>query len=183
LLVVAAPLIAACALAVRLESPGPAFFRQSRIGERGRPFVMWKLRTMQDGADKLHVKLQSRNEYDGVLFKIRDDPRITRVGRFLRRTSLDELPQLFNVVAGHMSLVGPRPPLPLEVARYDERLGRRLLVKPGITGLWQVSRQRKLSFEDYVRYDLMYVQNWSIALDLYILARTIPAIISRRGAY
>jgi lipopolysaccharide/colanic/teichoic acid biosynthesis glycosyltransferase len=117
-----------------------------------------------------------------VLFKIEDDPRVTRVGRFLRRTSLDELPQLINVLAGHMSLVGPRPPLPGEVTGYSDRTGRRLLVKPGMTGLWQVSGRSGLPFEDYVRYDLLYVQNWSIALDLYILWKTVPAVLFRRGA-
>jgi exopolysaccharide biosynthesis polyprenyl glycosylphosphotransferase len=183
LLVPAAIVTAVCALVVRLDSPGPAFFRQCRVGLRGREFTIWKLRTMRTDAEDERSVLETRNEAQGPLFKIQQDPRVTRVGGFLRRTSLDELPQLINVLAGHMSLVGPRPPLPREVARYDDRLGRRLLVKPGITGLWQVSGRSSLSFEDYVRYDLMYVQNWSIALDFYILAKTLPAVLFRRGAY
>jgi exopolysaccharide biosynthesis polyprenyl glycosylphosphotransferase len=181
-MVLSLPVIAACAVAVKLDSPGPAFFKQRRVGLRGRQFTIWKLRTMQADAEGQRLELEYRNEADGLLFKIEEDPRITRVGRFLRRTSLDELPQLFNVLAGQMSLVGPRPPLPGEVTGYSDRMGRRLLVKPGMTGLWQVSGRNKLSFEDYVRYDLLYVQNWSIALDLFILAKTVPAVLFRRGA-
>jgi exopolysaccharide biosynthesis polyprenyl glycosylphosphotransferase len=181
-LALSAPVLLACAVAVRLESPGPVFFKQSRVGLRGRRFTMWKLRTMQPGAEDQRLELEYRNEADGLLFKIEDDPRVTRVGRFLRRTSLDELPQLFNVLAGHMSLVGPRPPLPGEVTGYSDRMGRRLLVKPGMTGLWQVSGRNELSFEDYLRYDVLYVQNWSVVLDLYILWKTAPAVLFRRGA-
>jgi len=183
LLTAAAPLLAICALAVRLTTPGPAFFRQGRVGLRGKRFTVWKLRTMDEDAEAQRVALERHNEVDGLLFKMRDDPRVTPFGRLLRRTSIDELPQLLNVIAGHMSLVGPRPPIPNEVEHYDERLGRRLLVKPGMTGLWQVSGRNELSFEDYVRYDLLYVQNWSIALDLYILAKTIPTVVMRRGAF
>jgi exopolysaccharide biosynthesis polyprenyl glycosylphosphotransferase len=183
LLLLVAPIVGAAALAVRLESPGPVFFSQPRVGLRGRRFRIWKLRTMVDGADRRRPDLEPQNEGGELLFKIRDDPRVTRVGRFLRRSSIDELPQLVNVLLGQMSLVGPRPPLPAEVERYDETIGRRLLVRPGITGLWQVSGRSELSFEDYVRYDLLYMQNWSLALDLYIVARTLPAILSRRGAY
>jgi exopolysaccharide biosynthesis polyprenyl glycosylphosphotransferase len=182
LMVLSIPVLLACAVAVRLDSAGPVFFRQRRVGLRGRQFTIWKLRTMEAQAEEQRLELEYRNEADGLLFKIEDDPRITRVGRFLRRTSLDELPQLVNVLTGHMSLVGPRPPLPGEVTGYSDRTGRRLLVKPGITGLWQVSGRNKLSFEDYVRYDLLYVQNWSIALDLYILWKTVPAVVFRRGA-
>jgi exopolysaccharide biosynthesis polyprenyl glycosylphosphotransferase len=182
LLAASAPVLLACAVAVRLDSPGSAFFRQHRVGMSGRTFRIWKLRTMEVGAEERKLELSYRNEADGVLFKIEDDPRVTRVGRFLRRTSLDELPQLINVLAGHMSLVGPRPPLPGEVTGYSDRTGRRLLVKPGMTGLWQVSGRSGLPFEDYVRYDLLYVQNWSIALDLYILWKTVPAVLFRRGA-
>lgn len=182
LLVLSAPVLLACAVAVRLDSPGPAFFKQRRVGLRGRQFTMWKLRTMQSDAEEQRLELEYRNEAGGVLFKILNDPRITRVGRFLRRTSLDELPQLINVVSGHMSLVGPRPPLPGEVTDYSDRMGRRLIVKPGMTGLWQVSGRNELSFEDYVRYDLLYVQNWSVVLDLYILWKTVPAVLFRRGA-
>lgn len=182
LCVLALPIVGACALAIRLDSSGPVFFRQPRVGLRGRPFKIWKLRTMQVDAEELQIHLRERNEADGLLFKIQQDPRITRVGRILRRFSLDELPQLFNVMAGQMSMVGPRPPLPEEVRRYSDHLGRRLLVKPGITGLWQVSGRSDLSFDDYVRYDLLYVQNWSVALDLYIIAKTVPAVLSGRGA-
>jgi exopolysaccharide biosynthesis polyprenyl glycosylphosphotransferase len=182
LCVLALPIVTACAVAIRLDSRGPVFFRQARVGLRGRHFRIWKLRTMQRGADELQVVLRERNEADGLLFKIRGDPRITRVGRFLRRFSLDEVPQLINVMAGQMSLVGPRPPLPEEVTLYSDKLGRRLLVKPGMTGLWQVSGRSDLSFEEYVRYDLLYVQNWSVALDLYVLSKTIPAVLFGRGA-
>ena len=183
LLLLATPVIAIAALAVRLDSEGPAFFSQPRVGLRGRRFRMLKLRTMHKDAEKLQSALAGSNEAGEVLFKVPDDPRVTTVGRFLRRASLDELPQLANVVLGHMSLVGPRPPLPSEVERYDDIVGRRLLVRPGMTGLWQVAGRNDLSFEDYVRYDLLYVQNWSLTLDLYILAKTIPAVLSRRGAY
>lgn len=177
------PLMAVIALAVRLTSTGPALFRQLRVGQGGRPFTMFKFRTMvHDSEIRLH-EIETGNEADGLLFKMKDDPRVTRVGRLLRRWSLDELPQLFNVLRGDMSLVGPRPPLPREVARYDAWLRRRLDVKPGITGLWQVNGRHDLTFEDYVRYDLYYVRNWSIALDIAILWRTIPAVMSRSGAY
>lgn len=183
LLVLGAPVFAMCAIAVHLDSPGGAFFRQRRIGVGGRAFTMWKFRTMVSSAERSIEELRASNEGDGLLFKMKCDPRVTRVGRVLRRTSLDELPQLLNVVIGQMSLVGPRPPLPEEVARYDERIRRRLLVKPGMTGLWQVSGRHASSFDDYVRFDLLYVQNWSLALDFYILARTVPAVLSGRGAY
>jgi exopolysaccharide biosynthesis polyprenyl glycosylphosphotransferase len=183
LLILASPVIAVAALAVRLGSKGPAFFSQPRVGLRGRRFRMWKLRTMDEDAEEQQAALEESNEAGELLFKIRDDPRVTRVGRFLRRTSLDELPQLANVLLGQMSLVGPRPPLPSEVQLYDEVVGRRLLVRPGITGLWQVGGRNELSLEEYVRHDLLYVQNWSLTLDLYILAKTIPAVISRRGAF
>lgn len=183
LLIIATPIIALCAIALRIDSKGPIFFRQTRVGVNERAFTVFKLRTMvADAEQQLHTIIDL-NEADGVLFKIHDDPRVTRVGTFLRRTSLDELPQLLNVLKGDMSLVGPRPPLPDEVARYENPLRRRMLVKPGITGLWQVSGRNQLTFEDYVRYDMLYVQNWSVALDLFILARTIPAVLLRRGAY
>jgi exopolysaccharide biosynthesis polyprenyl glycosylphosphotransferase len=184
LLLIALPVIGVCAAAVRLDSAGPAFFRQRRIGVGGREITVWKLRSMTADAEARRVELVEQNEAEGLLFKMRDDPRVTRVGRFLRKTSLDELAQLFNVIGGSMSLVGPRPPLPEEVARYDDdRLVKRLSVKPGITGLWQVSGRHEVTFEDYVRYDLLYVQNWSVAFDLYILAKTVPAVLFRRGAY
>jgi len=182
LLVLAPPLIAV-ALAIKLSSPGPVIFRQERIGLRGRPFTLLKFRTMTAGADLLLDGLRDRNEADGPLFKLRDDPRVTRVGRILRRYSIDELPQLVNVLKGEMSLVGPRPPLASEVALYEEWQLDRLEVRPGITGLWQVSGRSELSFEDYVRLDLFYVENWSIAYDLFILSKTIPLLVSGRGAY
>jgi exopolysaccharide biosynthesis polyprenyl glycosylphosphotransferase len=183
LFVLATPILAIAAVAIRIDSTGPVFFRQRRIGAQGRSFTMWKLRTMDADAEDRRTMLLEANEAGGPLFKLRADPRVTRVGRLLRRCSLDELPQLFNVLAGDMSLVGPRPPLPEEVATYDSEIGRRLLVRPGMTGLWQVSGRGDLRFEEYVRYDLMYVQNWSIAFDLYILLKTLPAVLSRRGAY
>ena len=183
LVVVCAPVIMGAALLVRLTSPGPVLFRQRRVGALGQPFTIYKFRTMVADAEQQLVSLQRRNDADGLLFKIRDDPRVTRIGRLLRRFSLDELPQLFNVVRGEMSMVGPRPALPEEVAQYDERRRDRLLVKPGLTGLWQINGRHDLVFDDYVRYDLFYVSNWSLTMDLYIIARTIPALISARGAY
>jgi len=182
-LLLLAPLLVAVALAVKLTSPGPVVFRQERIGLRSRPFTLLKFRTMVVGADRLLDTLREHNEADGPLFKLRHDPRVTRVGRILRRYSIDELPQLVNVLKGEMSLVGPRPPLASEVARYEEWQLDRLEVRPGITGLWQVSGRSELSFEDYVRLDLFYVENWSIAYDLFILSKTVPLLVSARGAY
>ncbi|MEV0806146.1 sugar transferase [Micromonospora sp. NPDC050200] len=177
------PLAAAVALAVRLDSRGPVLFRQTRVGRGGREFGVLKFRTMVVNADALLDELAVRNETDGLLFKMRDDPRVTRVGRLLRKWSLDELPQLVNVLLGQMSLVGPRPPLPAEVARYDGDVARRLLVKPGMTGLWQVSGRSDLSWEDGIRLDLYYVENWSLAADLTILWKTFGAVLRGRGAY
>ncbi|HZA84267.1 MAG TPA: sugar transferase [Actinomycetes bacterium] len=177
------PLFAVVALAVKATSPGPVVFRQERTGLRGRPFTLLKFRTMVAGADQLLEGLRARNEADGPLFKLRQDPRVTRVGAVLRRYSIDELPQLWNVLKGEMSLVGPRPPLADEVALYEEWQLDRLEVRPGITGLWQVSGRSELSFEDYVRLDLFYVENWSVAYDLFILSKTIPLLVSTRGAY
>jgi exopolysaccharide biosynthesis polyprenyl glycosylphosphotransferase len=182
-LLVLAPLLLGVALAVRLSSPGPVIFRQERVGLRGRPFTLLKFRTMVVGADLMLDNLREQNEADGPLFKLRQDPRVTRVGRLLRRYSIDELPQLVNVLKGEMSLVGPRPPLAEEVAVYEDWQLDRLEVRPGITGLWQVSGRSELSFEDYVRLDLFYVENWSIAYDLFILSKTIPLLVSARGAY
>ena len=182
-LLLLAPLLVALALAVRLDSQGPALFRQVRVGKDGETFSMFKLRTMTHDAEERLVAVVTLNESDGVLFKVREDPRVTRLGRVLRRSSLDELPQLLNVLLGHMSLVGPRPPLPAEVAAYVGDTHRRLAVKPGITGLWQVSGRSDLSWEESVRLDLRYVDNWSITLDLLILGRTARAVLSRRGAY
>ncbi|GAB3185220.1 Undecaprenyl-phosphate galactose phosphotransferase WbaP/exopolysaccharide biosynthesis polyprenyl glycosylphosphotransferase [Micromonospora palomenae] len=177
------PLGAAVALAIRLDSRGPVLFRQTRVGRGGREFGVLKFRTMVANADALLDELAVRNETDGLMFKMRDDPRVTRVGRLLRKWSLDELPQLVNVLLGQMSLVGPRPPLPSEVARYDGDVARRLLVKPGMTGLWQVSGRSDLSWEDGIRLDLYYVENWSLAADLTILWKTFGAVLRGRGAY
>ncbi|MEW2379870.1 sugar transferase [Micromonospora sp. NPDC047812] len=177
------PLLAAVALAIKVDSRGPVLFRQTRVGQGGREFGVYKFRTMVVNADALLAALAARNETDGLMFKMRDDPRVTRIGRLLRKWSLDELPQLVNVLLGHMSLVGPRPPLPSEVARYDGDVARRLLVKPGMTGLWQVSGRSDLSWEDGIRLDLYYVENWSLAADLTILWKTFGAVVNSRGAY
>jgi lipopolysaccharide/colanic/teichoic acid biosynthesis glycosyltransferase len=168
---------------VRTSGRGPVLFRQVRVGRRGREFVMLKFRTMVDGAADRLSSVEHLNETDGALFKIRSDPRVTRGGRFLRRHSLDELPQLWNVFRGQMSIVGPRPPLPSEVAGYGTAAHRRLLVKPGISGLWQVSGRSELSWDESIRLDLYYVENWSPALDAQILFRTVGAVVRGRGAY
>lgn len=181
--IVLSPLLLAVALLVRLDSAGPSFYRQTRIGRDGRPFTMVKFRTMHIDADARLAELRDLDEADGLLFKMRADPRVTRVGRVLRKYSMDELPQLFNVVRGDMALVGPRPALPAEVEAYDHDPRHRLVVKPGITGLWQVSGRSDLSWVESVRLDLDYVDNWSIRGDLLILARTVGAVLSHRGAY
>jgi exopolysaccharide biosynthesis polyprenyl glycosylphosphotransferase len=178
-----APIFIAVAIAIRLDSPGPIFYRQERVGKDGSRFRMIKFRSMRQNADRLLEELRQKNEATGPLFKMRDDPRVTRVGRILRRLSLDELPQLFNVLRGEMSLVGPRPPIPSEVAKYEEWQFGRLRAVPGITGLWQVSGRSDVPFHDMVRLDLHYIRNWSLALDLAILLRTIPAVLTSRGAY
>jgi exopolysaccharide biosynthesis polyprenyl glycosylphosphotransferase len=183
LLVVLAPLFALLALAVRLSSPGPVIYRQTRVGRSGVPFPMWKFRTMVVDADRMKGDLAAANEHDGHMFKLRRDPRVTSAGRFLRRYSLDELPQLANVLLGHMSLVGPRPPLPEEVARYDRVEMRRLSVKPGLTGLWQVSGRSDLSWHETVSLDLRYVDNWSWGWDMAVMARTVRAVLDGHGAY
>ena len=180
-LVIAAPVMICVAAAIKLTSPGPVLFKQRRVGAQERQFTILKFRTMIVGAHAQRDGLD--NEADGLLFKMRRDPRVTKVGRFLRKTSLDELPQLFNVLLGEMSLVGPRPALPEETMRYAESQRGRLRVKPGVTGLWQVNGRHDLAFEDYVRYDLFYVENWSLTMDLYILAKTIPALLTARGSY
>ena len=178
------PVIVFIGLAVWLTSPGPVLFRQLRCGRGGRPFTIYKFRSMYVGAEAQLASLLNRNERaEGLLFKIRKDPRVTHVGRLLRRTSLDELPQLFNVLRGDMSLVGPRPPLPSEVANYPDHVSRRLLVKPGLTGLWQVSGRSDLTWEDAVRLDLEYVENWSLALDFMILWKTLFAVVKGEGEY
>jgi exopolysaccharide biosynthesis polyprenyl glycosylphosphotransferase len=181
LLALLAPLLAACALAVRLSGRGPVLFRQRRVGRAGHEFTIHKFRSMVPDAEDRLTALAGRNEADGLLFKLSRDPRVTPVGRVLRSWSLDELPQLLDVLRGDMSLIGPRPPLPAEAARYDAWLRDRLRVKPGVTGLWQVSGRHRLCFEDYVRYDLFYVENWSLAMDLFILLKTIPTVLRRSG--
>jgi len=182
-LVLLAPVLALVVVAIRLDSPGPAVFRQVRLGRHGRPFTMLKLRTMRDDAELLRQGMQELNESDAVLFKVREDPRVTRVGKVLRRYSIDEVPQLVNVVRGQMALVGPRPPLPAETLLYEQDVHRRFAVKPGVTGLWQVSGRSDLAWEDAVRLDLHYVDNWSLALDVRILARTARAVLRHAGAY
>ncbi|MCG5220654.1 sugar transferase [Streptosporangium sp. KLBMP 9127] len=182
LLALAPPMLVIAAI-IRSTSPGPALFRQARVGKGGVEFQVLKFRTMVNDAERLKIELLENNEFDGVLFKMRKDPRITRVGAFLRRYSLDELPQLLNVMRGEMSLVGPRPPLPEEVRQYGEDVRRRLVVKPGMTGLWQVSGRSDLSWEESVRLDLRYVENWSLVLDLQILWKTWSAVTGGEGAY
>lgn len=183
LTVLGAPVMMLVALAVVLDDPGSPFYLQRRVGRDGRTFKMVKFRTMRQGADGQVVTLSDANEAAGPLFKIRNDPRVTRLGRVLRRFSIDELPQLFNVLVGQMSLVGPRPPLEREALRYSSRMRRRLLVKPGLTGLWQVAGRSDLSWEESVRLDVFYAENWSLLDDALILMRTARAVVSGRGAY
>ncbi|MBM7279483.1 sugar transferase [Gordonia rubripertincta] len=178
-----APLFLAVAVAIKLDSRGPVFYRATRVGLNNEPFLMWKFRSMVQDADKRKAELGTLDEGAGVLFKMRNDPRVTKVGAFIRRYSLDEIPQLLNVLGGTMSLVGPRPPLPEEVEQYDGRIARRMLVKPGMTGLWQVSGRSDLSWEESVRLDLSYVENWSIMQDALILWRTVRAVLNKDGAY
>jgi exopolysaccharide biosynthesis polyprenyl glycosylphosphotransferase len=177
------PLAAIIILAIRRDSPGPAIFRQLRVGKGGRPFTTYKFRTMVADAEARKADLAALNEADGPIFKIRNDPRMTRVGRILRRTSLDELPQFWNVLRGEMSLVGPRPPTPDEAACYKEWHQRRLDVTPGLTGLWQVLGRSDTSFDEMVRLDIYYAEHWSPGMDLRILLQTIPVVISGKGAY
>ncbi|MFI9553900.1 sugar transferase [Nonomuraea endophytica] len=182
-LILLLPVFAIVALWVRADSPGPAIFRQARVGKLGRVFTLYKFRSMVVDAELALPEMATLNEKDSVLFKIRRDPRVTRAGRHLRKWSLDELPQLINVIRGDMALVGPRPPLPAEVAQYPRNAARRLLVRPGLTGLWQVSGRSELSWEDSVRLDLYYVENWSLTADLVILWKTLGAVLRGDGAY
>jgi exopolysaccharide biosynthesis polyprenyl glycosylphosphotransferase len=182
-LVLLSPLFMAVAMAIRLSDNGPALFVQTRVGKDGRPFKIYKFRTMVVDAEKRLAELRASNDHDGVLFKMRHDPRITGVGRRLRKWSVDELPQLINVFRGEMSLVGPRPALPDEAERYADHVRRRLVVKPGITGMWQVNGRSDLSWDETVRLDLRYVENWSFALDLQILWKTFSVIFRGSGAY
>jgi exopolysaccharide biosynthesis polyprenyl glycosylphosphotransferase len=181
-LVVVSPILLATAIAIKLDSKGPVLFRQVRVGRNSEPFGVLKMRTMVPDAEALLPDLIDLNEADGPLFKMAHDPRITRVGRFLRATSIDEIPQLWNVLKGEMSLVGPRPALPHETEEWDALLAQRLRVKPGITGMWQVSGRSDTSFEDYTRLDLYYVDNWSLTTDVAILAKTIPVVLLQKGA-
>jgi exopolysaccharide biosynthesis polyprenyl glycosylphosphotransferase len=182
-LIIFSPLMLIIALAIKLDSPGPVFFKQVRVGKGGKEFVMYKFRSMRGGAEEEQERLRELSEVDGPIFKIKNDPRCTRVGRIIRRLSLDELPQLYNVLKGEMSLVGPRPPLPSEVAQYKEWHKKRLAVSPGMTGLWQVSGRSLLSFDEMVLLDLYYIENWSPLLDIKILIRTIPKVLIGEGAY
>ncbi len=177
------PILLVLALIVRFSSKGPVIFRQERVGLNGKTFRMLKFRTMVDGAEDRLDELKPLNEGSGPLFKVRDDPRVTKVGRVLRKYSLDELPQLWNVIRGDMSIVGPRPPLPSEVERYEPEVRRRLLVKPGVTGPWQISGRSDLSWAEGVRLDLFYVENWSLVGDLVMIARRVRVVLRRNGAY
>jgi exopolysaccharide biosynthesis polyprenyl glycosylphosphotransferase len=181
-LVVIAPVMLAIAAVIKLQDGGPVIFRQQRVGRGGESFTMLKFRSMVPNAEDRKLQLVPYNEGNGGLFKMRDDPRITPFGRFLRDFSLDELPQLFNVLAGSMSLVGPRPHLASELALMPSEASRRSLVTPGLTGLWQVSGRSNLEGEDAIRLDLRYVENWSLTLDLLILWKTISAVLAKRGA-
>jgi len=174
--------VAISALAIKLSSPGPVFFKQERCGLNGRRFTMYKLRSMVDNAEQSRFELEALNEMDGPVFKSSHDPRRTPVGKFLRKFSIDEFPQLYNVLRGDMSLVGPRPPLPQEVARYETWQRRRLSMKPGITCLWQISGRNEVSFQDWMKLDLTYIDNWSLLLDLKILLKTVPVVLLGRGA-
>lgn len=183
LLLLLAPLFLLIAICVRIDSPGPIIFSQKRLGFGGRAFVFYKFRSMRTDAEISRQKILHLNEVSGPIFKIRNDPRITRVGRLLRRYSIDELPQIFNVLKGDMSFVGPRPPLPEEVANYEDWQLKRLSIIPGITCLWQISGRSKLSFDEWVNLDLKYIESRSLWLDACILLKTIPAVISGDGAY
>lgn len=183
-LLLASPIVAACAVAILLDGGGPVFFVQERVGLRGRTFRMWKLRTMIRDAELLRLGLGDPSDASFPAFKMADDPRVTRVGRLLRRASLDELPQLWNVIRGDMSVVGPRPALPAEVAYYDARAMRRLEVRPGLTCLWQVHYRHRhgLTFEEWLDLDLRYIREWSLWWDLVLIARTIPVVVRMTGS-
>jgi exopolysaccharide biosynthesis polyprenyl glycosylphosphotransferase len=183
LTILLSPLLLASALAIKLTSRGPVIYKSQRPGIGGMPFACWKFRTMYRDAQDHQPALEELNEASGALFKIRDDPRVTPVGRFLRRYSIDELPQLFNVLAGRMSLVGPRPLPQRDYDRLEDWHKKRYLVLPGITGLWQVSGRSDLDFDDLVRLDFLYLERWSVFLDLSILIKTVPAVLTRRGAF
>ena len=182
IVIVTLPITILSAILIRLTSPGPVLFKQERCGLNRRPFTMYKLRSMVDNAEQARYELEVLNEMDGPVFKSSRDPRITALGRYLRRFSIDEFPQLYNVLRGDMSLVGPRPPLPQEVARYERWQRRRLSMKPGLTCLWQISGRNQVSFQDWMKLDLSYIDNWSLLLDLKILLKTIPVVLFGKGA-
>ncbi|WP_232278714.1 sugar transferase [Paenibacillus sp. 481] len=182
-LVLVLPVLLFTAVCIKLESRGPILYKQKRIGKNGKPFNMYKFRSMVQNADDLLTTLAQQNEVEGIAFKMKNDPRITKVGRFIRKYSIDELPQLFNVLRGNMSLIGPRPPLEIEVQQYGDWEWRRLEVLPGITGLWQVSGRSDLSFQQWINLDIYYIENWSIGLDFKILLKTIPVVLKGEGAY
>jgi exopolysaccharide biosynthesis polyprenyl glycosylphosphotransferase len=178
-----APVMLAVAIAIKLDSPGPVFFTQQRVGFRKRLFKMYKFRSMYADAEKRMAEIEHLNEAEGPIFKMANDPRVTRVGRFIRKTSLDELPQLFNVLRGHMSLVGPRPMSQRDVSLFDRSIQRkRFSVRPGLTCLWQVSGRSNLPFEKWLELDLMYIESWSLSLDFKVLLKTIPTVLMRNGA-
>jgi len=183
ILLLSLPLWIVVPLLIKLDSPGPVLYRQIRVGRDGKHFTFYKFRSMRKGAEEEWHRLRALNETEGPILKIRKDPRLTRVGKFLRRTSMDELPQILNVLRGDMSLVGPRPPLPAEVLQYEPWQHKRLSVAGGMTGLWQVSGRSHLNFEEMVMMDLYYIENWSLGLDLKILLRTIPAILTGTGSF
>ncbi|MEF3304483.1 sugar transferase [Paenibacillus sp. GYB003] len=182
-IVLISPLLVIIALAIKLDSKGPILIKQKRIGKNGAPFYMLKFRSMVENAEQLKASLVEKNEAVGPVFKIKNDPRITRIGRFIRKYSLDELPQLFNVLFGQMSLVGPRPPLPNEVEQYSDYQWRRFDVRPGITGLWQVSGRSDLPFDEWVKLDIYYIERWSLSLEFKIILKTIPVVLKGEGAY
>ncbi|NSW54707.1 MAG: sugar transferase [Armatimonadetes bacterium] len=182
-IVIATPIMVVAAIAVKLETPGPVFFKQYRLGRNGKPFLLYKIRSMTASAPDIRDSLENDNEASGPVFKIKADPRITRVGRILRKYSIDEMPQLFHVLFGQMSLVGPRPPIPSEVERYEPWQTERLAVKPGLTCIWQVSGRSDIGFDEWVRLDIEYVRNRNLWLDIKLLLLTIPAVLTARGAY
>jgi exopolysaccharide biosynthesis polyprenyl glycosylphosphotransferase len=177
-----APLMLSVAVVIKLSSRGPVLFKQQRVGRHGRPFHMLKFRSMVVNAEELKAKLMALNEQAGPVFKMKRDPRITPIGRFIRKFSIDELPQLINVLRGEMSLVGPRPPVPSEVARYEAWQRRRLSVRPGLTCVWQVSGRNEISFEEWMYLDMQYIDHWSLAQDFELILRTVPVVLTGRGA-